>query len=881
MTKRILISLTVLVLFCVHFCGAAEKPIYAPATDNETLLRNASAPLLEMSEAQLLALVPPQPGFWQVASPGSDSGAQERNLIWDLTMGAQVQDRYSKEFFPNVKYPENGQLEVKTPAGKTQVFKFHVDKDGKKYWFEGRRWYEQRVLLEKSAYQLAQLYRLNPEKNREAGRRAALILQGFAAAYPDYIPRYDFPFRDKKFYPPGTDFLHLPEGAYRGARWYWTALGDISRELLLAYDQLAGSDVLDDAARRSIENDLLGGMVDFVNEYHGSVLGNLHLPLWRSQAIAARVLKRPALQQQVLQDMRQMLSSQFFADGFWYENTVSYHLQTVRGFRLVLLALNPELKEEDLDSYLQKAYPELVRPMIAADALRLPNGAYAAINDTWAYEKYSPPLEKSTPQLLPGMGYGVLGSGEGERQLQAHLNYSGRYGHHHNASLNLLLFANGKELVSDLGYTHTKARPWAASTASHNTVVVDGKNQLQREVAFNALGNLLLFNGRDASFQAIETTAPETYGDLVSDYRRALITVRNGNEISYVVDVFHVAGGAQHDWMLHGSADEEQQLELQNVDHQPLPATAATSFLPANFQFQEPKNEFDNKLVTRDFWAYGHFHNVRESPINGTVKATYKNHENSGLQSWILGSDGGTLFTAQAWNVRAARENRGVTTTENQAKLDSQFRQSLILRRRGETNRFVAVHVPFEKGAPPVQNITQIPWEKEGIALKIEHQNGVDYLLYQPNSQMRSGQINGETVRFDGRIALLQTGKPATTQKMIGGSIFQFGKNSLRNTPASAKLLAVRDNVFTVEGDFTAHAGEVVILQHANNRTSAFQVAKVARDGVNTLVTTQEPPVFQQQPNGALKMVVFPHLELAGEHLLISTPLAASKNGSD
>jgi len=872
--KRLFPFLLIAINFLCYSAHADEKPIYAPTVTNEVLLQKTCAPFLEMSEAELLALVPPQPGFWQCGSPGSARGAQERNLIWNLSLGDKVQDKYSKELFPSAQYPENATVSVKTPTGKTQIFKVYEDKDGKKYWFEGRRWYEQRTLLEKAAYQLAQLYRINPAKYQEAGKRSAAILTRFADVYPDYIPRYDFPYRDKKFYSLDTDFLHLPEGAYRGARWYWTALGDISRDLLLAYDQLAGSTFLDVKARTHIEKDLLGGMVDFVNLYHGSALGNLTVPMWRSQAIAATILKRPALKEQVMQDMHTMLTTQFFDDGFWYENTVSYHLQVIRGFRQVLMALNPDLKEADLDSFLATNYPHLVLPMTAANALRLPNGTYAAINDTWASETYAPPITESKAQLLPGMGYGVLGFGKGADQLQAHLKYSGRYGHHHYDSLNLLLFADGKELSSDVGYTHTKARGWATSTAAHNTVVIDGKNQLRHDVVDDALGNLLLFNGEDSGFQAIEVAAPGTYGKAISDYRRALITVRNASGITYVVDIFHVAGGAQHDWMLHGSADEAQQLQLDAPDGNALSLQTATDLVPPNFHFQEPQNEFDTKLLPQNYWAYGHLKNVHETQTSNTIKATFANSNHSGLQSWIVGGAKSTFYTAQSWNIRGARENRGESTVEDQSKLDVHLRQDLIVRRRGPENQFIAVHVPFDK-TPAVTNVTQLAWPQKGILLKIEFTGGVDYVIYQPDTTLRSGIIDSTQTQFDGRIALIHCGKTSSL-KMIGGSQLRFGKEGIKSTFAKAPLISARDNTLTVQGKFPIANGNVIIIQHGDHRTSAFHVESSRWDGKSTFITTRESPALELSANDILKIQTFPHSEFKGPHWVTVNSLTAS-----
>ena len=49
---------------------------------------------------------------------------------------------------------------------------------------------------------------------------------------------------------------------------------------------------------------------------------------------------------------------------------------------------------------------------------------------------------------------------------------------------------------------------------------------------------------------------------LIDTYRRMLILVTIDREHPYVVDVFHVSGGSLHDYMLHGSVDHAQRVEV-------------------------------------------------------------------------------------------------------------------------------------------------------------------------------------------------------------------------------------------------------------------------------------------------------------------------------
>src|SRR5690606_30410646 len=125
--------------------------------------------------------------------------------------------------------------------------------DGNRYFMQARRWYEQRNLMEKVAYEFAALYATDKTKYSEAGRRSALILKRFAEVYPDYIARFDYPHRPKRFFPDGFPKDFTP---YRASKWYWWGYSDISRPLLLTYDILKSGDVLSAAESTRIERDL-------------------------------------------------------------------------------------------------------------------------------------------------------------------------------------------------------------------------------------------------------------------------------------------------------------------------------------------------------------------------------------------------------------------------------------------------------------------------------------------------------------------------------------------------------------------------------------------------------------------------------------------------
>jgi hypothetical protein len=855
-----------------------QHPIY-PISSSTADLKRDCEPFLAMSDAQLLALVPPQAGFFFENCPNCDQGDEDNQITWNIALGDKVQCKYCKAILPSEKYSDDKTVVVKTPTGKQQTFHYYQGSDGKKYWFEGRRWYEQRILVEKAAYALAQFYALDKTQNAEAGRRAALILKRFADVYPDYIVHSNYPGVENILFTNGNSvagYEKLPDGAFRVAKWSWWAYMDISRDLLQTYDLLYNSGQLTPADKTHIETDLFQAMLDFVTQYDGTPLNNMFPTLWASQIVASRVLNKPAIADKALTQMRQLIRENFTYDGVWEEGTPSYHLQSAGGLHYDLRLLRPDLTGNAFEAWLNKEYPDLARAINAVDAFRLPNGRYAAVNDSWSEQDYSPRIDKSQSYLLPGMGYGVLGTGAGKSQLQAHLKWSGRYGHEHYDSLSLLLFGEGQELASDIGYTHTKARAWTMATAAHNTVLIDGLNQLTRQAPDLARGNVVTYEVRDPSFQVVSAEAPNAYPNA-KKYQRTLLVVAPQGSTPYVVDVFDVAGGSRHDWLLHGSADDAQTLELTTPDGKPLALQPKATLLPEGFHFKPLTKQGDYDYITNGQWALGNFRDLQTAPSDSTVVATFRNltQPQAGLRTWVLGAPSSQLTTARSWAVR----HTGVAFQEDESKLDEHLRATLFVQRNGKQNRFVAVHQPLAStpDAKLVQRVTQIPLAPDGFALKIERSGGTDYLLLGEGAKVRSGHDGKLKFAFDGRIALAQAVGKKFALKMLDGTSFRIGSQQLKGTaqPAVA-LLKIENNLYTVAGHFSVAAGEVFTIRHGDGRTSSFHVAAVKAEGTNTVIETVEPPALSGAVDGVLEMLTFPNWKLPAPHTVATTALTTS-----
>jgi len=150
---------------------------------------------------------------------------------------------------------------------------------------------------------------------------------------------------------------------------------------------------------------------------------------------------------------------------------------------------------------------------------------------------------------------GILRSGHGERARAAWLDYDAMRGHHaHCDGMNLGLFALGLDLMPDLGYPPVQYRGWSSAraqwyymSASHNTVLVDGKEQ---EITWREpLSGRCTLWAEGEFAQAIRASCPEMVGG--QQYERTIVQVDVSERDFYLVDLFRVIGGSDHAKFMH------------------------------------------------------------------------------------------------------------------------------------------------------------------------------------------------------------------------------------------------------------------------------------------------------------------------------------------
>lgn len=121
---------------------------------------------------------------------------------------------------------------------------------------------------------------------------------------------------------------------------------------------------------------------------------------------------------------------------------------------------------------------------------------------------------------------------------------TGIKGHLHRDAMNLGLVAKGLDLLPEFGYPavqfgdwNTKEARWHLMTAAHNTVVVDGKDQIGGEGK-----TTLWIEGKN--YRLMRASSANQYN--ARQYERTAVMVDTVGEDFYVLDVFRVVGGNDH-----------------------------------------------------------------------------------------------------------------------------------------------------------------------------------------------------------------------------------------------------------------------------------------------------------------------------------------------
>ncbi|AGA27717.1 heparinase II/III domain-containing protein [Singulisphaera acidiphila] len=871
--------ISLLPLIAILLATAQEVPVSAPvfpppvSERDVARLLQATAFVRGLDESALVKLVPRQSGLNFVGCPNCDQGRQENQLDWSPEQIDEVSCRYCKHRYPSAQYPMNKAVTVRNPRGEPQRYPYWENAQGYRYFFAAKRDDQMREYLAARARDLALLSVATGEKAH--ARRAALLLDQFAQVFPGWCYHYDYPFRQKEIDDGNVPPAQFRRG-YRTARWTWWAYSDIPTQLVETYDWIRPSGVLADLSRsrgvdvpQRIEHDLFRNAADQVmaNREESS---NMDPTAWHALVTAGRVIGEPRYIHEVTRKLRHLIQTRFYYDGFWYEGAPSYGAQTLGGLTNVLGLLHgysdpANYKDADGTRFdnldLARELPELERTRTALATLRLPNGRPVPVHDTWRTDRVRARSSRdtSTPYLLPALGHASLGGGTGAEQTQFHLTWSGGYGHAHADNLSLLLFSQGRELLSDLGYTHTRYRAWTLATAAHNTVVIDGKSQSFGSLNAPSDGSLQYFDAGDPHVQVVSVDGTRGYPGLAKTYRRTLIVVDAGEGRRYAADLFDVAGGRIHDYFLHGDADEPTTVALD------LPCAPLANLLPPGFDWQPTRNEGETGRASEPDYAYGFLRNLKSAPAPADVALplTFRPAASSGPALRV------TLFP-EAGSRLVVGENPAISRAgEDDAQLDQFMRSFIALRHESSEghSRFATILEPYAKAAF-IDSVERVANTGAAMVLKVRIGDRTDLIVCGADEPVSVAQ-GASHATFTGAVGVLSLrGERIEHAFALGKGGWTRGDDALQATgPQSLSLRAVEGDTLILSGpsENLPGAGEVVRVLTADDWVYPYTVVASERQGETVRLRVAEGPGFTfDAAAGKLHLTAFPQREHTG-----------------
>ncbi len=871
-----------LVLVVTAGCAyEVQHPVYDP-TGDEAKLKESVAKVMEMSDDEISEFISERTDFSIVGCEncrGGAEGGRSATFEWSIDSPHQIKCKHCGHVYPSEKYPMDKTLKIVNPVGEEAEYHYYQADDGRTYFWDAKiRGYIKGYFAGR-AYELALLYHLTKEP--QYAHKSAVILRRFAQVFPGYpIRGYDnhsvSPWKDIQIKPgagqQGSAFYDskicapdyegsMPYWAGKWSRWFY---GNIPMGLFKAHDLIYDSgayEELGDGAKELVEKDLLALSVHNILKWPkrwGNMDGNRIMGF----IVAGRILGEPDWIHYAVAWFKEILEKSYFYDGMWHEGTACYHRQITNR-----LAMVPDLADGHSDppgyTYketgeryddlrMQRDIPALNRAVTCVVKLALPMGknkrSFYAVTHDCDWNKVCWPLARSKSEclILPGMGHAVLGMGEGDDQVQAHLHYGGASGHDHRDTLNIILHAKGKELLSEFGYCRTTLRGWSSGTSGHNTVVIDQTNQ-----GGGVLGRLGIFATKGPKVFAAEADGSTRYEGKAELYKRALVLARVGETESYVFDVFRVKGGSVHDWMEHGYANENQAL--------------ATSL----------------QLAPMEGTLYTRIKDLKQTATDGPWEMTLTCADGTALKTHVMGAANTQVIAGTCPSIRGAQRDESrihdlwmpIVAVRRGAPAEEGAEPAEPLR-----STFVAVHEPYLE-TTFIDSVEQlaVAGAEDCVAVAVKIGDITDYIISTNEAAPyeQEALVAEANLTFRGRLAhvRIEAGEVKWAH-IFDGAELKLGELHIKTAgPLTGDITGVQrkeagdeNNAFLTDAQLPTDielAGETLIITHGDTTAHGYTIDRVERAGDTTLIHVLDEPGLEITAEET-KQIYFPHRVIAG-----------------
>ncbi|MGD7706550.1 heparinase II/III domain-containing protein [Microlunatus sp. Y2014] len=845
-----------------------------PASRTETVAAVPASPEV----TKLIGLVPDRVGFTFCGVPENPLLRPYQAFSWSPDRPDVVTAISTGTSYPNESYPEDRELTAVNRLGETLTYPYHEGEDGKRYFFSAHLWYQQRTHVYTNLVPLAERDPLG----------AARVLHRFAQVYPGWVATQDYTWFNRPISSAAT-----PRNFYWGGMWYRWSIADLGQlqSFATAIDLVTRTDAFDVLSAETgddVEAQVVHGMIEPSIEWFRSCTRrytNNDYPSYLGLAKLGRSLGDSSHVHETVEWAREYLYRGFLFDGFWRETTLSYHLQSVGGLLQLAQALegwsdqqqyeSPRTGESFTDMDLLDDMAVLGASTRILDVLSYPDGKLFPLSDTWANATAENPDHTAGSVLFGAAGVARLSGGSSDAaetasRSQVYLAFTPKYGHVHFDPLTLALFAEGQELLPDLGYTHTIYRRWSSSTLGHNTVTVDGADM--EMPASTDGGSVDTFDTLDPGVQCIRASFTEAYA-ATDTYQRETWSIQHpGAERTsgYVLDLFRVDGGSRHEYSLNGDANRDAEMvsNTEMSDYGPY-------LLPDGVTVTEPTGETDTGSAEGHYYGYIYVRDVQQAVLpDGQFDVTLSTRDAGagGARARILGVAGSDaeLFLGRSPSLRATRLNG--TAGDTNDEVVKWTMPKLVLRRSGHDLRsdFVTVIDPYAASSGPrvtaVQKLSH-DGEEGDLAVKVTFVDGTVDIVISLTSDDRT--VTAGAVTLTGKLGWARIRDGATTAlHLVGGTRVATDHQELTGpgcvtgtvTRTLRKLAGdPADGLVVSETVPTWAAGQTVIVTHPDGKTHGYPIrAAVPGTGETVIELEAADPGFSIAPDGSSELAFTP-----------------------
>ncbi len=581
--------------------------------------------------------------------------------------------------------------------------------------------------------------------------------------------------------------------------------------------------------RYNIEHNLFGYCWEFL--HRAAPLGTSNGRMLNLEAMAhlGLVFRNDKMIQELIDGpagIRHGVIGAFYREGRAHEDSSSYSHIVNKSYRRIGEVLSHyqgrEIYTDGLDVY--KEFGSRFRMIDAWGEKISCDGGFFGYGDGGGTSALAVPRGELSETFLGhevGMTLMHMGSDYRTRTHVLLYHANSGVGHGHPDQLMLKIMAYGYDFAADLGYPMNmgspKRRQWLDRTITHPTVLIDETTQ-QR----GACASEDVFGACDWA-QVASAYSYDTYAQAAL-YHRTAAVIQVDEDHHFVIDVFRVKGGSQHDYPLHSHSGEDGTNFTITCDEQ-LTERAGTL----------AGEDVEYLSTTKN--GYSYVKDIRSGDVDATFTATWRRGDEAGTgyNVHMLGAPGREVVVGKG-------EARGIV---HRSPLDAY----IIVRSSGQedlSTTFIAVHEPFQG-------------EDMGLTVEPLHLPGLagtpDFAEQQMPAGLRITTADGKEYRVQSVIVALQEGQryEGPQSVLIEGPEGRLAVNwppHAVGEPTRGEIVEVdyensRMKV-TTEGDLTDAPGEVI---HIHNplypKATAFDIKAVERiAGDEWWITTVLEPVL-------------------------------------